>query len=152
MLALVLTAAIVVEDPAVLRATGHDSAPPQAQVWRGDWLEVRGERGGFLQVWDHRRERAGYVRATQVRAYRVGEAEAPALRAVIDFVRDAPGMESLGIGYVALFLKAAPAAQVGAEVFDALGPMAERLARRAPLRPPQAGTCGPAGHREIAAE
>ena len=35
----------------------------------------------------------------------------PALRAIVQFLRESPGMESLGIGYVALYLRAAPAAE-----------------------------------------
>ena len=45
----------------------RDSAAQQAVLWQGDALEVRGERFGYLQVYDHRRERAGYVLASQVR-------------------------------------------------------------------------------------
>jgi hypothetical protein len=50
------------------------------------------------------------------------------------FLRDTPGAESLGIAYVAAYLRAAPAAQIGAEPFDTLGVLAERLARRASMR------------------
>ena len=114
-------------------------APPRRRARRvrrccgGDWLEVRGERAGYLQVYDHRHERPGYVRPSQVRTYPLEEAGAPALHAVIDFLRDTPGAESLGIGYAALYLRAAPAA-VGSEVFAALGQFAERLGRRASAR------------------
>jgi hypothetical protein len=104
-------------------------------LYRGDWLEVRGEAPGFLKVWDHRRERPGYVRPTALRLYRADEASADELRAVVRFVRDEAGMESLGVGYAALYLKVASVAQrqsaEGAEVLAALGTLAERLARRA---------------------
>jgi hypothetical protein len=43
-------------------------------------------------------------------------------------------MESLGIAYVALYLKTAPAEAIDADLFDALGSMSERLARRASVR------------------
>src|SRR5262249_61067075 len=102
----------------------------QAQPAPGDWLEVRGELRGRLKVYDHRRERPGYVLPSQVRTYPLDESAAPALHAIVDFLRDQPGSESLGIGYVALYLKVAPAAAIGPDVFDALGTMAERLARR----------------------
>jgi hypothetical protein len=123
--------AIVTQDNASLRAAPSGGAAQHAQLAAGDLLEVRGERLDFVQVYDHRRERAGYVRATQVRAVTASEAEAPQLMAVVRFLRDTPGAEALGIAYVAAYLKAAPAQAIGAEPFDALGVMAERLARRA---------------------
>ena len=46
--AAILLVAIVAEDPAVLRNAPRDDAPAQAALWRGDWLEVRGETAGFL--------------------------------------------------------------------------------------------------------
>ena len=127
----VLSVAIVVEDHAVLRAAPQLDAPRSVALARGDWLEVRGERAGFLQVYDHRRERPGYARTGDVRRHLLDESAAPALRAVIDFVKDSPGAESLGIGYVALYLRAAPSSAPTADVLDALGTMAERLADRA---------------------
>jgi hypothetical protein len=92
-----------------------------------------------LQVYDHRLERPGYVRPAHVRRYAVDESSAGPLGALIEYLRDAPGQESLGIGYVALYLRAAPPQAVGAEEFDALGTMAERLARRASARVASAG-------------
>ena len=123
--------AIVTQDNASLRAAPSGGAAQHAQLAAGDLLEVRGERLDFLQVYDHRRERAGYVRATQVRAVTANEDAAPQLMVVVRFLRDTPGAEALGIAYVAAYLKAAPARAIGAEPFDALGVMAERLARRA---------------------
>lgn len=128
---LALLVALVVQDQSPLRAAAHDNAPRPTNLTAGDWLEVRGERLGYLEVYDRRRERPGYVRPTAVRTYAVEEANAPKLGALVEYFRDAPGSESLGIGYVALYLRAAPAAAVGTEVFDALGTMAERLGRRA---------------------
>ena len=46
MTAAILLVAIVAEDPAVMRNAPRDDAAPQATLWRGDWLEVRGERPG----------------------------------------------------------------------------------------------------------
>ena len=141
--------AIVTQDATALRASASDYAAQQAQLWQGDLLEVRGRRGDHLQVWDHRRERAGYVRATQVRAVSLQPADAPQLLAVLRFLRDQPGAEALGMAYVAAYLKAVPAQSITAEPFDALGTMAERLARRASQRHASSTT---AAHLEVAAQ
>jgi hypothetical protein len=132
--AAVMLVALVAEDPAVLRNAPRDNAPAQATLWRGDWLEVRGESAGFLRVYDHRRERPGYVRPAQVRVYGLDAAAAPELAAVVRFLRDATGYESLGIGYAALALRAAPAGADDSEILAAIGTMADRLARRASAR------------------
>lgn len=127
--------AIVVQDQASLRAAPRDSAHQQSSLWQGEVLEVRGERLDYLQVWDHKRERGGFIRATDVRRVALTDAEAPALLSVLRFVRDTPGAEALGIGLTAAYLQAAPAQAVsgeeGAQAFDALGTLADRLARRA---------------------
>ena len=145
------TVAIVTQDQAALRAAPRDSAAQQAVLWQGDALEVRGERFGYLQVYDHRRERAGYVLASQVRGSSLKPQEAPELLAVLRFVRDTPGAEALGIGYAAAYLKAAPAAAIDAEPFDALASMAERLARRASVRQGGKASDSVAAHLEVAA-
>jgi hypothetical protein len=141
-----LLVALVAEDATSLRSAPSDSAPAQATLFRGDWLEVRGEVPGFLKVWDHRHERPGYVRPARVRLHRAEEPSADELRAVVRFVRDSPGFESLGVGYAALYLRVAPAARrtqpEWAEVLAALGTMAERLAGRA------SGGASVAGARE----
>ena len=74
--AAVLLVAIIAEDPVVLRNAPRDDAPAQATLWRGDWLEVRGETNGFLQVYDHRHERPGYVRPGAAGVHRLDEATA----------------------------------------------------------------------------
>jgi len=125
------TTAIVAQDQAALRAAPRDAAESQAALALGDALEIRGRQKDYLKVYDHRRERGGFVRASQVRVLTLTPAEAPELLAVARFLRDLPGYEALGIGYVAAYLAAAPATEIGAEPFDALGTMAERLARRA---------------------
>ena len=142
---------IVTQDQAPLRASARDSAQQQAVLWQGDMLEVRGRRTDFLQVYDHRRERAGYIRAAQVRALPLEANGAADLLAVVRFLRDTPGAEALGIGYAAAYLKAAPATAIGAEPFDALGTMAERLARRASSRHAKADDAVIAAHLEVAA-
>jgi hypothetical protein len=149
--ALVLVVALVAEDPAVLRNAPRDDAPAQATLWRGDWLEVRGETAGFLKVYDHRHERPGYVRPQIVRIHQLDEASAPELGSVVRFLRDAGGSESLGIGYAAMFLRATPAGADTSEIFAAIGSMADRLARRASGRRTSTRDAALAGHLEVAA-
>ena len=143
--------AIVVQDQAALRAAPKDSAPQQAVLWQGDALEVRGARMEFLQVYDHRRERAGFVRAAHVRVLSTTADDAADLLAVVRFLRDGNGSEALGIAYAAAYLKAAPASAIGAEPFDALGTLADRLARRASTNTNKANEAVLAAHLEVAA-
>ena len=164
MLAATLAAiAIVTQDSVPLRAAPRDSAQQQAVLWQGDSLEIRGTKGDFLQVYDHRRERAGYVRITQVRKQSLTPADAPELMAVVRFLRDTPGAEALGTRYAAAYLRAAPAEAIDGEIFDALGTFADRLARRASsrqvaagdgaaaTRPGKAGDAALAAHLEVVA-
>lgn len=146
-----IAVAIVTQDQTALHAAPRESSPTQAVLWQGDSLEIRGEKGEYLQVYDHRRERAGYVRASLVRAPDLKPEHAQELLSVVRFLRDVPGSESLGISYAAAYLRAAPAESIDTEIFEALGTMAERLARDA-----SAGKSGKAGdaiaaHVEIAA-
>ncbi len=133
--ATVPTLAIVIRDQTALRAAPHETAQQQALLWQGEVVEVRGERVDHLQVWDYRRERGGFVEASRVRRTSLAAGDAPELLAVLRFVRDAPGAEALGIGFAAAYLKAATPDVVqgagGAEAFDAIGTMADRLAQRA---------------------
>ena len=142
--------AVVAQDTAPLRAAPSASAATHAQLWQGDLLEVRANRLDHLQVYDHRRERAGYVKSTQVRLLGTAEPDAPQLLSVLRFLRDTPGAESLGIAYAAAYLKAVPAAQLTAEPFDALGMMAERMARRASAATSTSVTA--TAHLEVAAQ
>lgn len=147
--------AIVGQDATALRAAPRDSAPQQAVLWQGDSLEIRGEKGDFLQVYDYRRERAGYVRASQVRTQSLKEEAAPELLTLVRFLRDSPGSEALGISYAATYLSVNAGAvrrgeEAGGEVLEALASMADRLARRA-----ASGVSGRAGeilaaHLEVA--
>jgi hypothetical protein len=125
------TTAIVAQDQIALRSAPRDAAESRDTLALGDALEIRGVSKDYLKVYDHRRERGGYVRAAQVRVVTLTPEHAPELLAVASFLRDLPGYESLGIAYVAAYVAAAPGAAIGAEPFDALGTMAERLARRA---------------------
>jgi hypothetical protein len=145
-----MTVALVVQGQTPLRAAAHENAPRQTTLTAGDWLEVRGEQHGFLQVYDHRHERPGYVRPSAVRSYVLDEAAAPTLGTLVTYVKDAPGEESLGIGFVALYLRAAPAGAVGPDIFDALGTLADRLGRRASARVAGPGDASLASELEVA--
>ncbi len=127
--------ALITTDATHLRAAPRDSAQQQAVLWPGERVEVRGERMDYVQVWDHRRERGGYVRASQLRRTPLQAVDAPELLAQVRLVQGTPGSEALGIGLAAAYIEAAPAQALqglaGLEVFDALGTMADRLARRA---------------------
>ena len=142
--------AIVTQDQAALRTAPQRSAQQQAVLWQGDSLEIRGARMDYLQVYDHRRERAGYVRATEVRAIALESGNAIELLAVMRFLRETPGAETLGIAYAAAYLKAAPSGAIGAEPFDALGSMADRLASRASARQGKANDPKLAAYLEVA--
>ncbi len=82
---------------------------------------------------------------------RLDAASAPELTAVVRFLRDATGYESLGIGYAALALRAAPAGADPSELLGAIGTMADRLARRASARRRDARDPALAAHLEVAA-
>ncbi|MEO6920027.1 MAG: hypothetical protein ABI171_13575 [Collimonas sp.] len=150
MLAALALVAIVTQDSAALRAAPRESAQQQAVLWQGDSLEVRGEKMDYLQVYDHRRERGGYIRVSQVRTQSLEPKDAPDLLAVVRFLRDTPGAEALGISYAAAYLKAAPAEAIGPEPFDALGVMADRLARRASAKRGKTDDTVLSAHLEVA--
>ncbi|KAB2844022.1 MAG: hypothetical protein F9K47_05020, partial [Burkholderiales bacterium] len=118
-----LTLAIVAQDQTALRAAPRENAAQQVALWAGDSLEVRAEKGDYLQVWDHRRERGGFVRTSALRQVSLEAARAPELLAVLRFLKDTPGSEALGIAYAAAYLRAAPAEVIVGEVFAALGAM-----------------------------
>jgi hypothetical protein len=149
------TIAIVAQDQVVLRSAPKDSAAQQTLLWQGDSLEIRGEKMDYLQVYDHRRERAGYVKASQLRLVRLDADALPEIKAVLRFVKERPGSEALGISYVAAYMKAAAAADMNsgttAEVFDTLGTLAERLAKRAGMKNSESNKNLLAAHLEVAA-
>jgi len=142
--------AIVAQDHVALRAAPASGAAAHAQLWQGELLEIRGRHAGQLQVYNHRLERAGYIRESEARIVGTTEADAPPLLAVLRFLRDTPGAESLGIAYAAAYLNAAPAESITAEPFDAVGVMAERLARGATLRRGKADAIS--AHMDVAAQ
>ncbi len=128
LVALAATFAIVAQDNSALRAAPRATATQVTSLWQGEVVEVRGEQGDYLKIWEHRRERGGYVKRNAVRSVGLSEADAPELLAVLRFLRDRPGSEALGISYGAAYLKAVPARALTAEPFDAIARMAERLA------------------------
>jgi hypothetical protein len=130
-LALTATIAIVVLDHTSLRAAPRSAATELTALSQGDVVEIRGERAGYLKVYDYHRERGGYLRSESVRPVALTEAAAPELLAVLRFLRETPGSETLGISYGAAYLKAAPARSLTAEPFDAIARMSERLADEA---------------------
>jgi hypothetical protein len=126
-------AAIVQNDGVSLRSAARDSAAEHAALTQGDLLEVRGQRLDYLQVYDHRRERAGYVKATSVRPINLDATQMPHFLSVVRFLRDSSNQEALGISYAQSYLKVSGGATKDpdyAEVLDAVGKMADRLAAR----------------------
>jgi len=131
-LALTAALAIVAQDQTALRAAPRAQSAKLITLGQGEVLEVRDERAaGYLKVYDYRRERGGYVKSELVRPIGLAEGDAPALLAVLRFLRESAGSEALGISYGAAYLKAAPAAALTAEPFDAIAALAERLADEA---------------------
>ncbi|MFN8091760.1 MAG: hypothetical protein U0599_05960 [Vicinamibacteria bacterium] len=126
--------ALVTQDRATLRTSAAGSSPVTAVLSQGEALEVRGARAGFLQVYQYDRERGGYVPESQVRQYPLETTSPGSVLENVRLLRDMPGLEALGIAHVALYLKLVPSRDAVAEAYDALGAMAERLARRASAR------------------
>ncbi len=127
-LAVAAALAIVVQDHAPLRAAAQSGATELTTLWQGDVLEVRGERAGYLQVYNYRRERGGYLRSDLVRPLGLTESDAPQLLAVLRFLSDSRGSEALGISYGAAYLKAVAPKALTAEALEDIARMAERLA------------------------
>lgn len=151
MFEILLSLAIVTQDQIPLRGSPEENAPRHAVLSHGDTLEVRGFKGDYLQVYDHRRERAGYILATQAARHELTPQGAPKLLAVTEFLKNQPGSEALGIAYGAAFLKAAPVEMISAEVFESLGTMADRLAWRASRANPEKTAQTVSAHMETAA-
>ena len=128
LLGLAATLAIVVQDHTSLRSAPQSSSAELTTLWQGDVLEIRGERAGYLKVYNYRRERGGYIKSESARQVGLGAADATELLAVLRFLRETPGSEALGISYGAAYLRAVPPQVLTAEPFDAIARMAERLA------------------------
>ena len=144
--------AIITQNQSSMRASPRDSAPQSASLWAGEVVEVRGSRGEFANVYDHRLERGGYVRSSQLRTVALTPESAPELLAVMRFLRDTPGQEALGMSYGAAYLKAVAPAALTPEPFDAIGSMADRLARRASEPQSKAAANTIAAQLDIAAQ
>ncbi len=130
-------AGLVVQD-SPLRGAPRDTASLQAQMARGEALEIRAERGDHWQVWDYRRERGGWMRKGQVLVMPRGDGAAPELLSQLRLTRQQWGTEGLGLGLAAAYVQVATPAEMagpgGAEALEAMGQFAERIADRASLR------------------
>lgn len=148
----------LVSQDSPLRGAPRDTASLQAQMGRGEALEIRGERGDHWQVWDYRRERGGWLRKGQVlvlpRADAGGGATAELL-AQLRLARQQWGTEGLGLGLAAAYVQAATPTELagpgGAEALDALGTFAERIADRASLPNAKLGEGQLAAQMDVAA-
>ncbi|MCE4555624.1 hypothetical protein [Pelomonas cellulosilytica] len=140
-------AGLVVQD-APLRGAPRDTASLQAQMGRGEALEIRAERGDHWQVWDYRRERGGWMRKGQVLVMPRGEAATAELLSQLRLARQQWGTEGLGLGLAAAYIQAATPDELagpgGAEALEAMGTFAERIADRAsqPAAKPTEGQLG----------
>ena len=148
----------LVSQDSPLRGAPRDTASLQAQMGRGEALEIRGERGDHWQVWDYRRERGGWLRKSQVllmpRADANGGATAELL-SQLRLARQQWGTEGLGLGLAAAYVQAATPAELagpgGAEAMDAMGTFAERIADRASLPAAKLGEGQLAAQMDVAA-
>jgi hypothetical protein len=122
---------------AALRGAPREAAPVQAQMARGEAVELRAERGEHWQVWDYRRERGGWLRKGQVMLLPRGEGANAELLAQLRLARQQWGTEGLGIGLASAYVQTATPAELagagGAEVLDTMGALADRIAERASL-------------------
>jgi hypothetical protein len=145
----------LVSQDAPLRGAPRDTASVQAQMGRGEALEIRAERGDHWQVWDYRRERGGWLRKGQVLLLPRGESAGAELLAQLRLTRQQFGTEGLGLGLAAAYVQAATPAEFagpgGAEAMDAMGTFAERIADRASLRDAKIGEGQLAAQMEVAA-
>ena len=121
--------ALVLQEGASLRAGAKESGPQQAQLQRGDVLEIRAERLDYYQVWDYRRERGGYLKKSQASLLAT---DANTLLAQLRLTLPQDGSEGLGLALAAAYIQTASRAELagesGAEVLDALGQLGQRIA------------------------
>jgi len=127
-----------------LRSAPKDSAMQQAELWQGEWVEIRGKRLNYIQVYDYKRERTGYIKEDAIRATSLDAADAGQLLTIMRYVAQNKGSESLGIGLGTAYINAASSADVnsekGAEVLDNIGLFADRLADQASSQQPLSKT------------
>jgi len=145
----------LVSQDSPLRGAPRDTASLQAQMGRGEALEIRAERGDHWQVWDYRRERGGWLRKSQVLLVPRGEGASAELLSQLRLARQQFGTEGLGLGLAAAYVQAATPAEVagpgGAESMDAFGTFAERIADRASLRDAKLGEGQLAAQMDVSA-
>lgn len=145
----------LVSQDSPLRGAPRDTASLQAQMGRGEALEIRGERGDHWQVWDYRRERGGWLRKGQVLVMPRGDGATAELLAQLRLTRQQWGTEGLGLGLAAAYVQAATPAELagpgGAEALDAMGTFAERVADRASLPNAKLGEGQLAAQMDVAA-
>lgn len=149
-LAATASTALVVPEQLPLRASPRDTAPVLTPLIRGEALEVRGQQGDWLQVWDHGRERGGFVRSGALLAV---EREPAALLVQLRLARQQIGSEGLGLGLAAALIERADVDWLrgpqGAEMLEHLIALQERLATR--VNAAQAGSNGAALQAQVAA-
>lgn len=126
---------VVTQDMVPLRAAASETSARTSVLWRGEMLELRGERGDYVQVWDHHSERGGYVLRAQVYPLDTTASGAPGLQTLLGFVSDQPGQEALGLSLAAASIQAMAGQDLqgpaGAAVLDAIARQADRLGERA---------------------
>lgn len=145
----------LVSQDSPLRGAPRDTASLQAQLGRGEALEIRAERGDHWQVWDYRRERGGWLRKSQVLVLPRGDGASAELLSQLRLARQQWGTEGLGLGLAAAYVQAATPAELagpgGAEALDAMGTFAERIADRASLPNAKLGEGQLAAQMDVAA-
>ncbi|MFG6485670.1 hypothetical protein ACG04R_03240 [Roseateles sp. BYS78W] len=145
----------LVSQDSPLRGAPRDTASLQAQLGRGEALEIRAERGDHWQVWDYRRERGGWLRKSQVLVMPRGDGATAELLSQLRLARQQWGTEGLGLGLAAAYVQAATPAELagpgGAEALDAFGTFAERIADRASLPNAKLGEGQLAAQLDVAA-
>ena len=130
-LALAAALAIVVQDHTRCARAPRSGATELTTLWQGDVLEVRGERAGYLQVYNYRRERGGYFRSEAVRP--VGLSAARCARAARGAALPArqPGLRGARDQLRRRLSQGSARKRATAEPFEAIARMAERLADEA---------------------
>jgi hypothetical protein len=145
----------LVSQDSPLRGAPRDTASLQAQMGRGEALEIRAERADHWQVWDYRRERGGWLRKSQVLVMPRGDGATTELLSQLRLARQQWGTEGLGLGLSAAYVQAATKDELagpgGAEALDAMGTFAERIADRASLRDAKLGEGQLAAQMDVAA-
>lgn len=127
------TLGLIMRSQVNLKSAPKDSASNLAELWQGEWVEIRGKRLDYLKVYDYKRERAGYIKASLVRQSQLKPQEAGELLTLVNYLNNNGGSESLGISLASTYLVSAPEIhnEKGAQALYAIGRFADRLAMRA---------------------